>query len=198
MAEYLFAYGSLIYTDGNGEPGIPVSVSTIRRGWYARISKDKNSALGAILESNSMCNGILRVTDTQKLEVTDEREIQVGYHRSSLPTRTITIVNGNDYEIDRVWVYVTDTPELPTSEFPIAQSYLDVVLTGCLAINEEFAVDFIRMTDGWDHSWLDDRLKPRYPRAISSDHHRIDAVLQKVIPDQLAKRIPLESTRTNR
>lgn len=47
---------------------------------------------------------------------------------------------------------------LPSTAFPIPQSYLDCVLIGCMHYGLDFARQFILSTDGWcPLSWLNDR-----------------------------------------
>jgi hypothetical protein len=40
--------------------------------------------------------------------------------------------------------------------FPISQSYVDIILRGCLSISRDFARRFLETTHGWEHGeWLD-------------------------------------------
>ena len=48
-----------------------------------------------------------------------------------------------------VWVYVQQAPAPIQCDAPIAQSYLDVILRGCLTISKQFAHHFIETTRGW-------------------------------------------------
>jgi hypothetical protein len=88
-----------------------------------------------------------------------------------------------------VWVYITNTRVAPTLDCPITQSYLDVVVTGCLEIGKDFVAEFVRTTDGWDGFWINDRDQPRYRRHISADAEHIDTLLGELIPRQFANRI---------
>ncbi|KAJ3097219.1 hypothetical protein HDU96_000461 [Phlyctochytrium bullatum] len=46
----------------------------------------------------------------------------------------------------------------PSPVSPIPQSYVDCIVTGCLAISEAFALEFVQTTEGWDAgTWIDDR-----------------------------------------
>jgi hypothetical protein len=57
-----------------------------------------------------------------------------------------------------VYVYVATVLLPPTAQFPIIQSYVDVMLKGSAAISAEFLEGFIRTTDSWgDGTWLNDR-----------------------------------------
>jgi hypothetical protein len=41
--------------------------------------------------------------------------------------------------------------------FPITQSYVDIIMRGCLSISHDFATGFLRTTHGW---WNDDHHGP--------------------------------------
>lgn len=50
----------------------------------------------------------------------------------------------------KYWVYVPQNPLPPNPDYPIAQSYVDTILRGCLTISDDFAKDFIETTKGWN------------------------------------------------
>lgn len=52
--------------------------------------------------------------------------------------------------------YLNDN-HLPCESFPIPQSYIDCVLSGCLRFGIEFAREFLKTTDCWSGSWINDR-----------------------------------------
>ena len=59
----------------------------------------------------------------------------------------------------RVWVYLPNAEQIkPASAgFPMCQTYIDVVLNGCLAWGgEEMAAEWCRTTEGWSNFWLND------------------------------------------
>lgn len=110
----------------------------------------------------------------------------------------------------KVWVYLpyNDTAEAADDKFPIMQSYVDIILRGCLSISEEFAVSFLKSTQGWSSEveekciWVNDRTRPYYIRA---DHnysmtfgHVVDSYLHKVHPKCLAKRGHLDELQSQR
>ena len=74
-----------------------------------------------------------------------------------------------------VWVYLYDDGFQPNEYCPICQSYVDIVLKGCLHISNDFAKIFLETTHGWpiekeesnkDLGFLmDDRHDPLYTRA---------------------------------
>ena len=193
--DFVFAYGSLIAVDAGflapGRDVWPVTAHGLRRGWYLPIPEDRNTGLGAIYARDGLCNGLLIEQSAAGLKEADDRERKHGYDRVALPARMLSPGGGSSVPQGRIWVYVTDHPVYPTVELPIAQSYLDVVLSGCLDIGLEFATQFIRTTDGWEYPWVDDRQNPRYRRARPPDADldaAVDGVLESAIPRMLAKR----------
>ena len=81
----------------------------------------------------------------QELEDTNRRE--QGYTPTGAITDAIQILSGDYKPKDKVWMYVNDfkpgerEKSLPTPEFPIVQSYVDICLTGCLQIEGAFPDD---------------------------------------------------------
>ena len=55
-----------------------------------------------------------------------------------------------------IWMYHQQDLQPPSPEAPIAQSYVDTILRGCLSISEDFAEKFIADTKGWTPSEVDD------------------------------------------
>lgn len=48
-----------------------------------------------------------------------------------------------------VWIYVQRYDCPADEDFPIAQSYVDIILRGCMGVSKEFARSFIETTKGW-------------------------------------------------
>nr|MDJ0707650.1 hypothetical protein [Leptolyngbyaceae cyanobacterium MO_188.B28] len=188
--------GSLINKVSRNFTGVladihPVRVSGIKRGWYINIPEDRDTGLGAISDSASSCNGILMAANGEDFIALDSREKIHGYQRVKLPLEIFTFLDSETIrkiEIEAIWTYITDKIIQPTENCPIAQSYLDVVLEGCLSISDTFAEEFILSTYGWEFPWIDDRQKPRYRRPISADIERIDMLLKKLLPEAFIKR----------
>ena len=102
----------------------------------------------------------------------------------------------------KVWVYIQKNPILADPSHPIPQSYVDIIIRGCLSVGgEEFARSFIETTSGWhgdkkdpeNEHWVDDREDPLYVRADSefSEKHgdRIDELLEDHRPKAFENRI---------
>ena len=49
----------------------------------------------------------------------------------------------------KIWVYIPQTPMIPTIDYPISQTYVDTILRGCLDISDDFAAEFLKTTSGW-------------------------------------------------
>lgn len=48
-----------------------------------------------------------------------------------------------------VWVYVQSVDLPPNPSYPITQSYVDIIMRGCLKISHDFAQMFLQTTKGW-------------------------------------------------
>jgi hypothetical protein len=187
---YIFGYGSLINSDSRRITGIagdsiPVRVQGLQRNWVSFDGVDMR-AVGVIEDDSSHCNGVLFDLPASELDKFDVRE--QGYVRQSLCPSRIELLHEHHVMPEQpVWVY--HYPNCPKqSQFsPISQSYLDVILLGCLEINEAFAREFLQHTHLWQ-DWHNDRHTPRYPRAIEHDQAGyIDALIEE-LRSELAQR----------
>jgi len=208
---YVFGYGTLIssesraYTVGEGtgkEILIPVRVSGIERAWnlqitrlgkdYQGVSHGNGTILGIVENDSAVCNGILIEVSQDALRELDKREAE--YNRVEVLLSKITILTDQTFPSDAsIWVYFPkDLPSPVNDEYPLIQSYIDVILTGCLIeYGEEFAIELIQSTTGWDGgSWIDDRYCPRYTRLLqdTSCLSEIDALLERYVPSAFALR----------
>ena len=66
----------------------------------------------------------------------------------------------------------------PSIQYPILQSYVDVVLTGCLEYGEDFAKEFIQTTFKWSPYWLNERTLARRPWVHEPQYVKIDQILK--------------------
>jgi cation transport regulator ChaC len=164
---WIFGYGSLIYsksrerTASSGE-AIPIRLRGWQRGWNG-ISEERGvTYLGVRRAAGANCNGVLVSVAAEELEEFDRRER--GYRRDSLSPVDLA-ASERPIASGEAWIYVPHRPGSPSASCPIAQSYLDVVVAGCLGIDAEFAREFVRTTEGWEPHWINDREHPRYERA---------------------------------
>ncbi|MDD1780597.1 gamma-glutamylcyclotransferase [Enterovibrio sp. ZSDZ35] len=183
---YIFGYGSLINEDSRqltGDTGeaIPATVSGLERHWGKTGSPVMSHLV--VKEGLGQCNGVLIHVDDDLLEVFDIRE--AGYQRVELDAEKVKTLD-ETIELDGpVFVYVTDDVVSPCYVQPIAQSYVDTVLAGCLRYSAEFAQSFIQSTYGWDYPRVNDRDNPVYQRVAGvreNDRAQIDQLLNSMPP----------------
>lgn len=129
------------------------------------------TAMGVQFNAEGSCIGVLYPVTEKELKRFDRRE--KGYQRHEVPIENVDVVDylGDDhYHVDdhklfleavngrrddvRIWVYVPENPMPPDVDHPIAQTYVDIILQGCLDIHADFAREFIEETKGWDPSEL--------------------------------------------
>jgi len=196
MRNFLFGYGSLINQSSRlatGQTGnsFPVTVKGLKRFWCVPALNMRFTGLGVIKNPDSKCNGVIVEVDENELPAFDQREIvgsNYNYDRVLIPGNQISGTSNLDTNI-KVWAYVVKSPQVPDYNYPIAQSYVDVILTGCLEITQKFAVEFISTTTGWEYPWINDRDAPRYIRGLNGiNFGLIDQILTKNIPNEFISR----------
>jgi hypothetical protein len=202
--------------------GIPARIRGFERHWSVRSFGRKYTALGCSkqkrvnAESNitdvTYVNGVIfQCDDKEGLKAFDTREY--GYTRVQVEPEAIEFLyssSGSDSPKllirsgkAKVWVYLNDAHDYPNAEFPLAQTYIDIVLTGCLDIHRDFAIEFIKCT--WKSAseivkyeifhWVNDRepaLLRRYMRAekaLDLPVDEIDSLLHLYIPEALKQRL---------
>jgi hypothetical protein len=201
---YIFGYGSLIEqasrirTTPAAIYVLPAEVRGFVRGWWARTGAVGFSTtfLGAIPDGSGSMNGVVYAVTDEELDRTNKRE--QGYTPTDI-TSSVEILGGSFKPDGKVWVYVNkfkDEQELknslPSPDFPIVQSYVDICLNGCLQIQQgfpefaDFAEVFLESTREWSAYWENDRVNPRRPFAVPMAQD-IDKLLQQYLPDYFAK-----------
>jgi len=187
---YIFGYGSIINSKSRSKTGktgkcYPAIVTGLQRAWDLPIPGEAVTALGITKKPKIKCNGIVVEIDSNELNNFDKRE--KGYRR--IPVREKNIQGFNPQ--GKVWVYTNVKTTKPTLNKPIIQSYLDVIIQGCLEYGKQFAIKFVETTTNWNYPWINDRPNPRYPRALENNpklFKKVDNILKQAIPNQLAKR----------
>lgn len=185
---YIFGYGSLICADSRSRTGItdaafPIEVKGIARHWSLHTPAWQATVVSAHIERNAHCNGVYFQVDDFNLSLFDERES--GYDRIELDWRDVTALSADPLPEDgKLWVYVGHQIGKPSAERPIMQSYLDVIMNGCLDIHPQFAQRFTELTGQWEHL-VNDRENPEYLRPLKSSqrHGHIDQLLQSHLPE---------------
>lgn len=184
MKHFLFGYGSLInrqsrIATGKTGTAIPALVKGFQRAWIVRSPEMGITGVGVVPKCESLCNGVLVEIEEQEILLFDKRELEgtgYNYERKEIPHSQI--IEGGVPDDAKVWIYVVKRPSTPNWDYPIAQSYLDVILVGCFDFGYQFAAQFVQLTDGWSYPWINDRKCPRYKRALQNvPIQKIDAFL---------------------
>jgi cation transport regulator ChaC len=186
--QYIFGYGSLICSDSRNRTGIsgmahPVEVSGIARRWSLQTPEWPATAVSAHSVPGALCNGVYFAVDQANLELFDQREM--GYDRVEVEWRNVAALSDHALPTQgALWTYVGRNTGKPSQDKPIMQSYLDVIMDGCLSYGEDFACRFTQQTELWQHL-IDDRHNPQYPRPLKDHKHlpNIDQILQSQLPD---------------
>ncbi|WP_221076065.1 gamma-glutamylcyclotransferase family protein [Agarivorans aestuarii] len=180
---YIFGYGSLIDADCRqrtfpGEHAYAARLHGYQRYWSGLKSAEDRSAVVITPDNKASVNGVLIPFDESFLPELDKREED--YDRVLLDESQLDLLDALPQPAVRIYTYVAKEYWHPQSNSPILQSYLDVCLRGCLAVNEQYAREFLLSTNYWVSHWLDDRHQPIYPRAINMDAlalEQIDSIL---------------------
>jgi hypothetical protein len=184
----VFGYGSLINADSRAVTGVSGRAVAARlrgwqRSWNVTATKLGMTALGITPASDAAMNGVVVQVSEGEIHRFDERER--GYARREVFRSSCTSYRGDGLPEGRIWVYVPEQPREPTEECPIAQSYVDVVLSGCLDIDEAFAREFVRTTTNWHGCPFDDRERPQYPRAIRDLPRERIAAIDRILKEEV-------------
>jgi hypothetical protein len=203
--QFIFGYGLLVNsasrdsTAGKRIPAIPVRISP--EFGYIRTWNDRSLSGFAPLglrkpsanEKASTINGVLYAVDGDDMAKYDARE--EGYARVEVPRDDIEAVSWQrPPEVGRIWVYIPVKQNgepgvgLPAAnaQFPLLESYIDVVVEGGLEYGDDFARELIETTSDWSDYWLIDRELARRPWVRDPASAEVDEFL-KSSPDTAAK-----------
>jgi cation transport regulator ChaC len=206
VSQYIFGYGSLIEqasrmrTTPSAIYVLPARVHGYARGWWARTGAVGFSPtfVGATPDPSKSVNGVIYAVSDDELAASDKRE--EGYVRvDAAKFEPVEILSGGPAPNGEIYIYVNDFKKmpqqdsLPTAQFPIVQSYVDICLTGCLQIEKgfpgvgEFAREFIESTQEWSKYWENDRAYPRRAPFVVPKAQDIDKLLKLYLPDLFAE-----------
>ena len=165
---FILAYGSLISSESRAKTGEtgqvwPVKLHGFQRHWAVVDPAMDMSSVAIKKADGQACNGILVAVKEDQIALFDQREI--GYQRSQVTKEQLASYHEEPLPEGTYWVYHTDEINHPEEANPIALSYVDVILSGCLEHGDAFALDFLALTKGWQSPLINDRPEPRYPRA---------------------------------
>jgi len=172
ITHFIFGYGSLISRDSRAMTApetlksteIAVQISGIEPV-FAKKSRIGMTAMGIRRQEGASAVGIIIPVAEKHLPKFDRRE--QGYSRIQINLDDVDLVpfldydeshkifvdakNNNDHESVRIWAYLPQRIDPPTSDHPIVQSYVDTILRGCIDVGgERFAREFIQSTKGWN------------------------------------------------
>jgi hypothetical protein len=214
---YIFGYGSLLCAHSRAitapalieRAATPVKVRNLQRLWSCRVPHAAGwTAMGVRLQPSASCVGVLLPVTHEELQQFDVREL--GYERQLIRHSDIERMGEHDQEHEhsfwkvqqhspkKVWVYIQEEQCSTSLEHPIPQTYVDVILRGCLSISDEFVKEFLVHTHGWESEqdddvyWVNDRHDPLYVRAdidySTKQGPELDHLLSLHRPLEMAKR----------
>ncbi len=197
IKNYIFGYGSLMDTGNRSltlpetREVLPVQVQGFERSWNVVSILRSFTVLGVMPSLGAYCTGIIFPVSEVELRKLDLREQK--YDRVEIEAKNIKRSGAFQklYQDGKIWTYIPEESQAVTSQYPIAQSYLDIVLRGSLEFGEDYARNFIRTTQDWSEYWVDDREEPKARRIMRNKEleQRIDRLLEEEIPDYFSQRV---------
>ncbi|MEO8132378.1 MAG: gamma-glutamylcyclotransferase family protein [Betaproteobacteria bacterium] len=200
-SQFIFGYGSLINsasrnaTASKPTAAIPARISA--DFGYVRTWNDRTPAGFTALglrksragERASTINGVLYPVEGDDMARFDARE--QGYVRVEVPADCIEPVSWQRLpEQGRIWIYVPVRPgnlpgeglPEPDADFPLLESYIDVVIEGAMEYGAEYAQELIETTSDWSRYWLNDRELARRPWVHDGKYGGVDKLLAATQP----------------
>lgn len=180
---YYFGYGSLVnrLTRSPSEKFYKATLQGWERQWAHRADipefatgyPERIGCLGICpltIARRPGCriDGVLAELNRDQLPSLDRRER--GYDRLALPASDFDIegeINGSE-----IYVYRSSDVRYgwADDQYPLAQSYVDVVVSGYRSLFDDDGVArLLASTRGWDLPTLNDRSNPAYGRALQLD-----------------------------
>jgi len=160
--DLLFGYGSLVADYARDENAWPVRVHGLSRCWcYNAWHVDPpQTALAVHADKKDITtNGVIFPVEKKRLKDLDIRERE--YQRIKVNWADVDFIakTPTDWSLRSrdLWVYALrrDKYEPPSSQSPIAESYVDICTAGFLTVGgEPFAKEFIETTYGWDTNYV--------------------------------------------
>lgn len=202
-SEFIVGYGSLINSASrNSTAAAPIAAIPVRvlaafgyiRSWNERGRLSHFTALGLRRpkpgEGGATINGVLYPVEAADLAKFDRRERS--YVRVAVPRPQIEAVGWQPLpEAGHFWIYVprsvaepansaAGAAEAPDADYPIVETYVDVVVEGGLEYGAEFAREILETTEGWNRFWLNDREVAHRPWVHDPKTREVDGLLAAV------------------
>ncbi|KMK68764.1 gamma-glutamylcyclotransferase family protein [Puniceibacterium sp. IMCC21224] len=174
-AEYFFGYGSLVNSRTHIYDPVHVARATGWRRIWCHTGARELAYLTVLPDPGCAIDGLVAPVDGD-WSALDLRE--TAYDRLDANG---SVSHRADHGPVAIYAIAPENRQLPDDDHPMLLSYLDVVLQGYLEVYGTGGADrFIATTAGWDTPVLDDRARPRYPRAQDLDDSQrayVDAAL---------------------
>ena len=212
--EWLFGYGSIIHKDSRNTTSYtfetyPARIIGYKRKWD-NICYD---CIGIIKTNNinDTVNGVISRISSKSINKFDNRECPWGYKRVQIPLDKCHVIKDilnkdnakpGPMDGDVIYSYLlpridkdlsdckkdelfADGVDLDCVSDKILQTYLDVIISGCLQYGKLFAIEFIKTTFNW-HTIFNDRqnaLREDFTNKIFDQCDQIDILLGKYLKE---------------
>lgn len=192
MNHYIFSYGSLAHKEVAEKTGralsfLPATLKDYVRNFRAIAKSSGFAAAGIEKRKGAEALGMLVEVLEEELVSFDQRE--QFYNRIELGVDDLSLLLDEPVPEGKYYLYVPNNPQPPTEAFPLAQSYIDVIIAPFLSKDPQLAVRILESMTDLDRPWVNDREIPLYSRYPADlDREGIDELLQQVVPDQLQAR----------
>ncbi len=192
MNHYIFSYGTLAHKEvaemtGKTLSFMPALLQGYKRNFRA-LAKSSGFAAAGIEEAKGCeCIGMLVQIPESELPKFDERERI--YDRIELKKSQLLPLTEKELPEGKYYLYVPKNPQLPTEELPLAQSYIDVVVTPFITLGYEKVAEVVKAMTDLDRPWINDRKVPKYSRYPDSiDTEAVDKLMKDVVPELFSER----------
>lgn len=188
MKNYIVGYGSLINEEsqkitGLASNSIPILLNGFRRSWTVTYDELQFCALGVYPDANKKITAVL--FEVEDVEAFDKREH--GYNRVPLEKSYLSPWFEKDQIPDdgNIWIYLPFQEKYgyASEKYFIWQSYIDVILMGCLSVDEKYAVQFLTETEEWKtEHFKNDRVESQYlPKLTKYTPDQIDLLIKNYL-----------------
>lgn len=197
--QFVIGYGSLMQEQSRTQTAPratgsrPVDLTGFRRGFFTQGAMPGFNTvfLGVVPDAQSRINAVVFEVPAVEIPALDIREYV--YCRVLVPPGALSMLDGGDAVAGQTWIYVNirSSLGLASDTVPLVQSYVDIFLSGCLEMEQRFALEgfadrCITTTSDWSEHWVNDRLFPRRPMATFPQAKAVDSLLSRRLPEQFA------------
>lgn len=194
--QYVIGYGSFMNemskaaTVHDAGKNIPIQLIGFQRGW-ALLTPDTDNKimyLGVSKSPDSIINAVIfKLVDINGVLLFDQRE--TWFCRQEISLNQIKLMVPESLQKAQFWLYVprNTVPASEAKDGLISQAYVDVFLSGCLAIQRTyslpgFAAQCIATTQGWQRNWVKDRGYRKRYFIQPEDQKAVDQLIKQMMP----------------